>query len=91
MRKQLLVALSDVQCIAVECPNCQSEVRLQIDAQIKFTLDKVLALEYCPICKSPYDSTLKMNVINLRDAWKALVAHSKVSLQINDDAISSKQ
>lgn len=66
-------------------------MRLKTNAKVVTDFAKTTALEYCPICKTAYDSTLKINVENLRSAWAALTTHSKVSFQINADTLSSEQ
>ena len=86
MHKELLVSLSDLLAISIECPNCHSEIRMKMDAAFKPAPPRVSPpLENCPVCTTRFDSTLRPSIESFREALSALRDHSKISLQINSE------
>lgn len=84
MHKELLVSLSDLLAISIECPTCHSEIRMKMEAELKPAPARTIPpLESCPVCSAKFDSTLRPNIQGFRESIAALRDHSKISLQIN--------
>jgi len=89
MHKELLVSLSDLLAISIECPTCHSEIRMKMDAEFKPSMMNVPApLRNCPVCSTAFDSTLRPNIQSFREALSVLRDHSKISLQINNEEMT---
>lgn len=89
MTKEILVSLSDVDAFVVECKQCHSQLRFNPELEWKEDVDRDSPFVSCPLCHAPFDSTLKIGLLNLRNNWRGLTRHSNVSLQVNADALPS--
>ena len=86
MHKELLISLSDLEAVSIECSSCHSEVRIRMDAEFKPAQVKAaIPLESCPVCTARFDSTLRPSIENFREAIGILREHSKVTLQVSAD------
>jgi hypothetical protein len=83
MHNELVIPLSDLESILIECASCGSEVRVKMDAEFKPPTAKVPPpLENCPVCSTRFDSTLRPNIQEFKLALANLKDHSKISLTI---------
>ena len=86
MHRELLISLSDLQAISIECPNCRSEIRVKITAAFVPGEGRIPPpLERCPVCTVKFDSTLRPSIESFREALNVLQEHSKISLQIQSE------
>jgi len=74
MHKQIVVSLSDLRYISVQCPNCDAVLTLDMTKESAHQ-DKygVFFPRVCVACQTTYDSALA-NVGDLRRAFQALAA-----------------
>ena len=92
MKRELLIALSDIEALSIECGTCHSQIRVTNAAPIKMTFSKVAPMEHCPACQSEFGEAFKERLIALRTALATLAGTTPVvSLQIKTDALSSQQ
>jgi hypothetical protein len=82
VKRELLINISDVKAICIECSSCHSQVRLAIDAKIR---PDATALSTCPICESRFDSTLAMNIVSFQRSLTVVSSHTVVALQLDGD------
>ena len=57
MEKELLASLSDVSAMIVVCP-CGARVKVPVTANLMPRDRALKPLEKCPVCLSPFDSTV---------------------------------
>jgi hypothetical protein len=90
MKKELLVSLSDIESICIECCSCHSQIRITPQATLKLNFQKPAPLIGCPACEVEFGEVLKQRVIALRSALEALAGtRPSISLQINASAFSA--
>jgi len=94
MKKELLVSLSDIEAMSIKCTACQSQIRMptmaNINPDVAPNFTDTPALARCPVCLSPFESTMKNSIIGFQRAF-ANLKPLQIYFQINADALSSQQ
>jgi hypothetical protein len=70
MKKELIASLSDVEALIVECSVCKTQVKVPVRANLVQRDSSIVPLTQCPVCLSPFDSTV--------------LAHIKAFIQVLD-------
>lgn len=77
MTKELRIDLGDLECIVIQCPACQTQIRLGFTSQLGRSNQAPAPLEWCPGCQTNFGSSLRNTVEALRqniDTLKGLSA-----------------
>lgn len=81
MHRQLVVSLTDLRYISVECKNCGSSITLDMTRESDHQKQWGFAPAACSVCRQNYDTAIK-NINHFRDAYVLLLCVAdQVTLQ----------
>ena len=60
----MVISLSDVEAVIVECANpvCKTQVRVPVKANLVQCDTRILPFKQCPVCFADFDSTTREQV-----------------------------
>ena len=74
MRKETWVAVTDLQYVAIECPQCHTQVVMDMKEKSAMAQKYgFFAPKDCPGCRTPYDSAIRETVDELQKLYSDLL------------------
>jgi hypothetical protein len=91
MVKELIVSISDLRYISVDCSHCKTKVTVDLgyrpEPQQKGEIpEEILSLSQCPTCRTRFDSRVPENITNFRRIYQDLVTNKiEVNFQVQSE------
>lgn len=76
MRKELRIDLADIEAVIIECPHCDTQIRIATGAKCGNSAQAPDPLEWCPVCQGRFGTGLRDKLEQLRRAIEYLTGNA---------------